>query len=299
MANLNSFSTRWKQDITTNLSAGDILSAIYEALDDKATSKSVCTNPLIPVVMKVIERRLVSGSDKWTYLDNGGHTYSNGYVDIKVEYAVSYRRSGSVTFNFSGGFRSLATSPFVSSEEKYELPFLWMMANATGKTPVSIRVKYNYNGSSKIYAESVSAGFYFVMGDGILKHIKMCDMHDVINEVTDKNVLVKDLNNFYTPGDYYVNRPLCIFNAAHPLGEYLIANSDIANNRFEVARVQNEVLTSCKSGDKFTEEEMGVLEMMGYKCSLWVDEVFNDGIYGQDIYPLKKYTDSSLIYAEI
>ncbi|MCC5415892.1 hypothetical protein LMT13_27400, partial [Escherichia coli] len=248
---------------------------------------------------KVIERRLVSGSDKWTYLDNEGHTYSNGYVDIKVEYAVSYRRSGSVTFNFSGGFRSLATSPFVSSEEKYELPFLWMMANATGKTPVSIRVKYNYNGSSKIYAESVSASFYFVMGDGILKHIKMCDMHDVINEVTDKNVLVKDLNNFYTPGDYYVSRPLCIFNAAHPLGEYLIANSDIANNRFEVARVQNEVLTSCKSGDKFTEEEMGVLEMMGYKCSLWVDEVFNDCIYGQDIYPLKKYTDTSLIYARV
>lgn len=299
MADLNSFSTRWQHDHTTSLSAGDILSAMYEALDAKATSKSVCTNPLVPIVMKVIERRLVSGSDKWTYLDNEGHTYSNGYVDIKVEYAVSYRRSGCVTFNFSGGFRSLATSPFVSSEEKYELPFLWMMANSAGKTPVSIRVRYNYNGSSKLYAEGVSASFYFVMGDGILKNIKMCNMHEVVNEVKDKNVLVKDINNFYTPGDYYINRPLCIFDAEHPLGEYLIANSDIANNRFEVARVQNEVLTSCKSGDKFTEEEMDVLEMMGYKSSLWIDEVFNDFIYGPEIYPLKKYTDTSLIYARI
>lgn len=297
MANLNSFSTRWQHDCTTSLSAGDILSAIYEALDARATSKSVRTNPLIPIVMKVIERRLVSGSDKWTYLDNGGHTYSNGYVDIKVEYAVSYRRSGSITLNFSGGFRSLATSPFVSSEEKYELPFLWMMANATGKTPVSIRVRYDYNGSSKIYVSGVSASFYSVVGN--LKNIKMCDMHEVLNEINDKNVLVKDIHNFYTPGDYYVNRPLCIFDAEHPLGEYLIANSDIANNRFEVARVQNEVLTSCKSGDKFTKEEMDVLEMMGYKNSLWIDEVFNDCIYGPDIYPLKKYTDTNLIYAGI
>ncbi|WP_198652726.1 hypothetical protein [Escherichia coli] len=290
---INGSPTKYHAGYTTNISVDEILSGIYEALDIKALDNAVCTGPLTPIIMSVIKHRLVYNTDKWVYLsDEGFGGHCNGYAEIRVEYAVSYKRRGMVNFYFSGGMRSLEGSCHHEGDKSVHPFFCLMKDSVLCNSPLNICVEYNYNGTSKLYVSNVYAQFKH----HLYKKYVICSLHDVGDHLMDKNILVRDIRKFYNVGCYAVSpRSMCMINTEKPFGEYLIINSDRKNQRFEIERVENEVLTSCRLGDKFTDDELQVVEMMGLKEDLWIDSVFKNSFENNlDTYPLKKYYDPSV-----
>lgn len=276
--------TKYHAGYTTNVSVDEILSGVYEALDTKVLDNSSCVSPLAAAVMSVIKHKLVNNVDKWTYLREGN--YWTGNVDILVEYAVSYRRCGVVKFYFSGGMRSLAESPHNGGDISTSKFFDLMGNSALGQLPFNIYVEYNYNGSSRLYTSRV----YSLFKDSLYNNYALCPLSDVSNHLQDKSIMWRDVNRFYNCSDLAISPSVtCLINTKNPFVEYLMLNSNKKDKRFEVHRVENEVLTSCKSGDKFTDDELELLEMAGLKKGLWVDSVFGDSLYGVDIHPIMKY----------
>lgn len=253
---------------------GTILSALYESILYRRRMFTAC-HPFYNFIANTIYTSIrAAGFDDFHWVFTKGDEPGKNFVgsfSMEINKAA-WHRYGCVMFRFQQGFASIAEHPyFMNSIEGGEKGFFKMLAKAFDMQPFMVYIYYNLRGSA-CYSSDISIDLldlpYVFCYEG-----KITSRMTGNQNVVDFNPLQVKLREYTALG----GEPVMLINKYHTTGEFLMFQYRKRDSRMEYARVSSDTLESFKGDDgKFSPESLEVMEAMGIKDQLWVDNLLGD-----------------------
>lgn len=270
---------------------GTILSSLYESILYRRRLFTAC-HPFYNFIANAINTTINSaGFDDfhWVFTkeDKPDHTFV-GSFSREIYKAVSWR-AGCVMFRFQQGFASVAEHPsFMNGIEGGEKSFFKTLAKTFDMQPFMVYVYYSLNGrTSDISIDLLDLPYVFCY-DG-----KITSMMTGNQNVTDFAPLQIKAREYTALG----GEPVMLINKYHTTGEFLMFQYRKRDSRMEYARVSSDTLESFKGDDgKFSPESLEVMEAMGIKDQLWVDNLLGNEL--ELLRPMLKWDEETKIKYE-
>ena len=255
---------------------GTILSSLYESILYRRRLFTAC-HPFYNFIANAINTTINSaGFDDfhWVFTkeDKPDHTFV-GSFSMEINKAVSWQRAGCVMFRFQQGFASVAEHPyFMNGIEGGEKDFFKMFAKTFDMQPFMVYIYYSLNGRGACYSSAISIDLldspYVFCYDG-----KITSRMTGNQNVTDFAPLQIKSREYTALG----GEPVMLINKYHTTGEFLMFQYRKRDSRMEYARVSSDTLESFKGDDgQFSPESLEVMEAMGIKDQLWVDNLLGN-----------------------
>lgn len=250
---------------------GTILSTLYESILYRRRMFTAC-HPFYNFIANTINTTINSaGFDDfhWVFTkeDKPEHTFV-GSFSIEL-----WQRAGCVMFRFQQGFASVAEHPyFMNGIEGGEKDFFKMFAKAFDMHPFMVYIYYSLNGRGVCYSSDISV-------DLLDLPYVFCYEGKITSRMTG-NQNVADFAPLQIKAREYTafgGEPVMLINKYHTTGEFLMFQYRKRDSRMEYARVSSDALESFKGDDgKFSPESLEVMEAMGIKDQLWVDNLLGN-----------------------
>lgn len=255
---------------------GTIFSSLYESILYRRRLFTAC-HPFYNFIANIVQATLngaVCPGSHWVFTkeDKPDHTFVGGF-SMEINKAVSWQRAGCVMFRFQQGFASVAEHPyFMNGIEGGEKDFFKMLAKAFDMQPFMVYIYYSLNGRSTCYSSDISIDLldspYVFCYDG-----KITSRMTGNQNVADFAPLQIKSRDYTALG----GEPVVLINKYHTTGEFLMFQYRKRDSRMEYARVSSDTLESFKGDDgEFSPESLEVMEAMGIKDQLWVDNLLGN-----------------------
>lgn len=254
---------------------GTILSSLYESILYRRRMFTAC-HPFYNFIANTINTTINgAGFDDfhWTFTkeDKPEHTFVGSFSMEIMPW--QRQRAGCVMFRFQQGFASAAEHPyFMNGIEGGEKDFFKMFAKAFDMHPFMVYIYYSLDGRGSCHSSDISIDLldlpYVFCYDG-----KITSRMTGNQNVTDFDPLQAKLREYTAFG----GEPVMLINKYHTTGEFLMFQYRKRDSRMEYARVSSDTLESFKGDDgKFSPESLEVMEAMGIKDQLWVDNLLGN-----------------------